>query len=91
MAFLILRGAPREDTFDSGGQSEVHGRKPCLGRMSTINARNIPAVVIMPLDDIRFVRILAHVTRMFDPALTTEDDSLTSDVLHSSSNPGDPG
>ena len=50
----------------------------------------------MPLDDIRFIRIPAHVTRMFDPVLTTEDASLTgdvptSDVLYSSPSSGDLG
>jgi len=48
---------------------------------------NILAVVIILLND---VRIPAHVTRMFDPALTTEDANLKSNVLDTSPNPGDP-
>jgi hypothetical protein len=53
---------------------------------------NIPAVVIMLLNDIKFVRIPAHVTMMFDTALTTEDASpnLKSIELYSFPNPGDP-
>jgi hypothetical protein len=39
---------------------------------------NIRAVVITLLIDIKFVRIPAHVTRIFDPALTREDASLKS-------------
>jgi hypothetical protein len=72
---------------DSVGRSEVHGRNQCS---SLHRCEDILAIVIELLNDIKFVRILAHVTRMFDPALTTEDASLKRNVLYSSPNPGDP-
>jgi hypothetical protein len=70
------------------GRSEVHGRnRSAQGRQNA----NIPAVVIMLLNDIKFVRIPVHVARMFGPALTTENAGLKSNVqyiLCSSPNPG---